>query len=156
MTREVGVPSGVADEQPHAKRGGQRITTTAAATTTAPPSPLPSLNRPSHRCAVIAIAALPLSLPSALPPFLPSLCPIAAPPLLRCHHNRCAATTSAVIPRPQQAHRSPERSSTVPPYRLVFRLKINSLGICRLPLAGKDGRWQRLVQTGETRVENQR
>jgi hypothetical protein len=64
-----------------------------------PPSlcrhPLPSLRRLSHRCTVIAIAAP--------PPSLPSLRPIAAPPLLRCHHNRCAATASAVVALPQQA-----------------------------------------------------
>jgi hypothetical protein len=34
--------------------------------------------------------------------------------LLRCHHNCCAATASAVVARPQQAHRSPERPSTMP------------------------------------------
>jgi hypothetical protein len=50
---------------------------------TAPPKL--SLRRHRHRC-----AATP-------PPFLPSLRPIAAPPLLRCHHNRCAATASAVV-----------------------------------------------------------
>jgi hypothetical protein len=70
------------------------------------PSPLPSLHRLSRRCAVIAIAVP--------PPSLPSLRPIAAPPLLRCHHNRCAATASAIVARPQQAHRSPERPSTMP------------------------------------------
>ncbi len=81
-------------------------TATTATPITAPPSPLPSLHHLSRRCAVIAIAA-----PS---PSLPLLRPIAAPPLLRCHHNCCVATTSVVIARPQQAHRSPERPSTMP------------------------------------------
>ncbi len=105
--------SGAADEQPHAKRGGQRTSAAAATTATpiaAPPSLLPSLRRRSRLCAAIAIAAP--------PPSLPSLRPIAAPhhspPSLHCHHNRCAATASAVIARPQQAHRSPDRPLTMP------------------------------------------
>jgi hypothetical protein len=69
--KEEGVPSGAADEQPHAKRGGRWTTATATATTatpiTAPPSPLPSLRRLSRRCAVIAVAAPPPSLPSLRP-----------------------------------------------------------------------------------------
>ena len=77
------------------------MTSAAAATTAtpiaAPPSPLLSLRRHllCHRCA-------------------PSLRPIAALPSLRCHHNRCAATASAVVARPQQAHRSPDRPLTMP------------------------------------------
>ena len=78
------------------RRAWTTATATATATTatpiTAPPSPLPSLRRLSRRCAVIAIAVP--------PPSLPSLRPIAVPPLLRCHHNRCAATASAVVARP--------------------------------------------------------
>jgi hypothetical protein len=98
VAKRGGRPSGAADEQPHAKRGGQW--TSAAAATTATPiaaPPLPSLRHHllCHRCA-------------------PSLRPIAAPPSLRCHHNRCAATASAVVTRPQQAHRSPNRPLMMP------------------------------------------
>ena len=64
-----------------------------------PPSPSLRRHLLCHRCA-------------------PSLCPIAAPhrspPSLRCHHNRCAATASAVVARPQQAHRSPDRPLPMP------------------------------------------
>ena len=62
MAKRGGRLSGAADEQPHAKRGGQWTSAAAATTATpiaAPPLPLPLLCRRSRRYAAITIAALP-------------------------------------------------------------------------------------------------